>query len=295
MKSRSTKFPNLDPRTATGLMTWIVLIAMWLPIIRALVILGWTAGDIVIAVALGLLGFYAIVGILTPISLKRRQWIATDRLFSPISLDGINAPEVFRSWAATLIPVVEGLGFTFRGAFRPSQVMPDSEMFLALFENRKLNQIAQLFTVTAKRGIIRRSETVLVFSTDFADHTRLYTSNSRVLALEPRIRIREGSMRFPEIDDPRRLYEIHQATLAWYAAGAPRLAVAIDDPAEYLRAAFQNDIAKFTECGYYFVDTKRNVLRLTWRGAFLVTWKSLWPFKWIRQFRSRGQATRLLY
>src|SRR5262249_45021751 len=134
----------------------------------------------------------------------------------------------------------------------------------------------------------------LVFTTEFADDTRLLTSNNQTLSPLPRIRIREGSMSFPDIDDPSRLYAIHQATLALFARDAARLDNVIDDPAEFLRSAHQKDVTRFAECGYYYLDRERIVYRLTWRGAILMTWKALWPFKRIRELLRRARAARLL-
>jgi hypothetical protein len=134
----------------------------------------------------------------------------------------------------------------------------------------------------------------LAFVTEFEDQTKLYTSNSRSLPLQPNIRVRDGSMLFPEIDDPRRLYEIHQATIASFGHDAVKLKGVIDDPIEFLRTNFHCDVAKFAESGYYFLDAKRGIYRLTWKGAILMSWKNLWPVNWIRELRRRGQAARLL-
>jgi hypothetical protein len=293
-KSRSTRFPNYNPATAAGLMTWILIIALCLPLVRAFVRLGWSAADLVLLVLVNFLVCYGLLAIMAPIALKRSSWLAADRQYLPLDTDSKDAPEAFRSWSQSVIPSMEALGFLVRGHFRPSPDIPTSKAFVTLFANRKSGQTAQFFSVTAQRGIFRRSETVLTFKTEFADQTKLYTSNSRTLANQPRIRIREGSMSFPDIDDPRRLYAIHQATLSSMGGDVTRINVVIDDPAEYLHTEFLEDVAKFAESGYYYLDAKRDAYRLTWKGAILVTWKNLWPFNWIRELRRRTQGARLL-
>jgi hypothetical protein len=294
MKNRSSRFPNFNPTTTAGLLTWILVIALCLPLVRSFVAMGWSGADIAFLCAGWFVTWYGLVAITLPFILKQGQWVAADREYLPFDLESAEAPEAFRSWAATIIPVMHDLGFTFRGHFRPTIAMPRADSFVTLFSNRNTRQTAQLFTVIARRGIIRISETVLNFTTEFADGTTLYTSNSRTLPLQPRIRIRDGSMSFPEIDDPRRLYAIHQATLVSFAALAPRQSVVIDDPAEYLRTNFQRDVGKFAECGYYYLDVERNVYRMTWRGAALSGWKMLWPFKSIRGLLRRIRAERVL-
>jgi hypothetical protein len=294
MKSRSTRFPNFNPGTAAGLMTWILIIALLLPLVRALVALRLGAGELVFLCVVYLAAWYGLAAMMIPIVFKRSHWVAADRQYLPMDLDSGEAPESFRSWAEGIIPSMHELGFTFRGHFRPSQAMPRTDSFITLFENRTYHQTAQLFTVTARRGIMHRSETVLVFETEFADDTKLYTSNSRSLPLQPSIRVRDGSMLFPEIDDPRRLYEIHQATIASFGYDAVTRKNVIDDPATFLRTNFHSDVAKFAESGYYYLDAKRAVYRLTWKGAVLMSFKNLWPFNWVRELRRRVRAARLL-
>jgi hypothetical protein len=294
MKSRSTRFPNYNPATAAGLMTWILIIALHLALLRSFVASGWSPADIVFASLIFIAFCYVFVAILTPISLKRAGGIAADRQYLPLDPDSNEAPEAFRTWSQSVIPSMEALGFLVRGHFRPSSDVPNSKVFVTLFENRKSGQTAQLFTVIAQRGIIQRGETVLTLTTRFSDRTKLYTSNYRALVNHPQIRIRHGSMSFPDIDDPRRLYAIHQATLLFLGASAERINDVIDDPADYLRTEFHEDVAKLAESGYYYLDTQRDLYRRTWRGAILVTWRMLWPFKWFRELRRRSQRARLL-
>jgi hypothetical protein len=294
MKSRLTRFPNFNPSTAGGLMTWILLISVCLPLVRLLVQLGWSGADIVFGVAIAIAAMIGLAAIVTPIAMKRTLEVAANRHYAPFYLDSTVAPEVFRRWAETLTPALHGLGFAFLGHFRPSDADRHSDAFVSLFENRTSSQTALFFTVTAKRAIFRLSETVLVYTTEFADDTRLLTSNNQTLSPLPRIRIRKGSMSFPYIDDPNRLYAIHQAALALFARDAVRVENVIEDPAEFLARAHQKDVARFAECGFYYLDPARNVYRLTWRGAILMSWKALWPFKRIRELLRRAQAARLL-
>jgi hypothetical protein len=275
-------------------LTWILLSAICLGVVRALIRLGWSAADIAGLGAVCFLAVYGSLAILAPIALRRSIWFAADQVYLPLDTASKEDPEAFRTWSQTVIPAMEALGFLVRGYFRPSPDIPHCEVFVTLFENRKSGQTAQLFLVKAQRGIIRRSETVLAFTTEFADQTKLYTTNSRTLANHPRIRVRQGSMSFPDVDDPRRLCAIHQATFSSLRGDATTIKPDLDDPANYLRTEYQQDVARFAESGYYFLDSKRDAYRLTWKGAIMVTWKNLWPFKWIRELLRRSQAARQL-
>lgn len=107
---------------------------------------------------------------------------------------------------------------------------------------------------------------MLVFETAFDDRTRLLTSNSRQVNIMPRVRIRDGSESFPKINNPRRLFEIHRASVAQFGGGAIRLEPAIADPVEYLRQKWREDSGRFLETGYYYHDAKREVYRPTCAG-----------------------------
>jgi hypothetical protein len=280
-------------------MTWILILSLFvLPWLRFWD--GSTVGLIailIVGIALLLACWLFGVGmaaILGPFQLKLTHWIAADSQFEPLDLDFEEVPETYRTWSKSIEPQMSALGFENLGHFRLSHGVHLATAFVTLFENRPARQTAHFFTVIAKLGIIRKSETVLTFVTEFHDGTRLVTGNSRSLAITPRIRIREGSMSFAEIDDPCRLWAIHNASLAHFAGDGIQLEPIIADPAEYLRSDHRKETAKFVESAYYYLDEGRQVYRLTWKGAILGAWKSLWPVKLIRGSIRRNRAARLL-
>jgi len=275
-------------------MTWIVIVALCLLCVRSFLALGSSPTQILVGATAGFGVWFGLVAITAPILLKVTQWCAAERQFEPLDLNTEGTPQAFRTWSRSIIPGMEALGFEVRDHFRLSQAVPNATAFTTLFENRSSRLTAQHFTVIAKSGILRRSETVLTFTTEFTDGTKLYTSNSRALGLLPRIGIREGSMSFPEIDDPRRLYAIHDASLAHFAGDGIRVDQVIEDPAEFLRTNYHKDVAKFAESGYYYLVEKRQVYRPTWKGSTLMAWKSLWPVKPVRELLWRRRAARLL-
>ena len=74
---------------------------------------------------------------------------------------------------------------------------------------------------------------VIAFTTEFNDATKLTTSNSSELSIIPVPRLREGSGWFPEFKRPLRLFQIHQASVARFGADALRLEPNLKDPAEF--------------------------------------------------------------
>jgi hypothetical protein len=189
-----------------------------------------------------------------------------------------------------MVPRLEALGFRSVGHFLIDRSVPNARAYVSLFENPRAGRTAQYFTVFG----IRQVTTTLAFRTEFADGTALVTGNTRIATVLPPRLFREGSMSFPWVDDPEFLYEIHAASVVHYASDAIPIPTAIEDPIEFLNASHRRELARFVEAGYYRLDEASRRYRLTWKGAFVMSWKLLWPIKSIRLMLRRRKAARLL-
>ena len=101
-------------------------------------------------------------------------------------------------------------------------------------------------------------------------------------------------MAFPWIGDPRALYEIHEASVAHYAADGIPCEMDLRDPAAFLRSSSRDEIAKYAEVGYLRLDEPRRRYRYTWKGAILGVCKLTWPIKPIRRMLRRRKARAIL-
>jgi hypothetical protein len=267
---------------------WLILaFAIYLAAGREL-----ASGAITVWAALAV--FVFLIWIVMPISLKLRQWASPNPDIEAIDVLSEETPEAFAAAYRRAEQSMQDIGFRIAGCLRVLNAAPGGRTVIALFENAKERQTAQLFTVIVRVGFVRKTVTVLIFTTEFDDGTKLITSNSRQPAIMPRVRIRQGSEAFPKITRPRRLFEIHQASVARYGGGATRLEPSIEDPVEYLRQRWRAESATFLETGYFYHDEKHDVYRPTWRGAYLMAWKLLWPVKPILLLIRKRRAARLL-
>jgi hypothetical protein len=277
------------PRSCTlALLMWLILVfAIYLASAREI-----ASGAMTLWAALAVFVFF--VWIVAPAGLKLRQWASPNPDIEAIDVQSEETPEAFAAAYRRAEPFMQEIGFRIAGCLRVTNSAPGGRIVIALFENAKERQTAQLFTVIARVGFVLKTVTVLVLITEFDDGTKLITSNSRIPVIMPRVRIRQGSAAFPKITRPRRLFEIHQASVARYGGGATRLEPSIEDPAEYLRQRWRTESATFLETGYYYHDEKHDVYRPTWRGAYLMAWKLLWPVKPILGLIRKRRAARLL-
>jgi hypothetical protein len=229
-----------------------------------------------------------------PLLIKLTQWNSANPEIEEFDPFADDCPDAVVESVPKVETSMADLGFRSRGHFRVSGAVPNGEAFVTVFENSKEKQTAQLFTMVVSSGPASQTSTVIGFTSEFSDGTKLATSNSKVMSLMPRVRMRDGSASFPEIRGPRRLYEIHQACLVHYCGDALRVEPVMKDPSEFLRRSIHDDTAKFAETGYYYFDEAHERYRPTWIGACLMTWKSLWPSSAIRRAIRRRTTKRML-
>jgi hypothetical protein len=247
-----------------------------------------------LAVAAAYAAVFVLPWISGPLDLKRYHWSSSDALYVPIDPQPGDVPDQVLETLREVVPRLEELGFTTLGHFGLDGNLPNCTSFVTLFENRRTWQIAKQLTVIGPGATVGKATTVLGFFTEFADGSKLITSNPPTRALEPRLGVRQGSMSFPLVRDPTRLYEIHNASVARYAGDRIRVERAILNPAEFLRTSRREQTAKHIESGHFYLDEEGRRYRPTWKGAILMAWKQRWPIKPIRDWSLQRRAGRML-
>jgi hypothetical protein len=235
--------------------------------------------------------FCAIVALC--VKLHFSQWIAVDAENVRINPEAAGIPqevsENYRNAVAGLTP---------RG-FKPvlsykTKPTPNGIGFSTVFKNDRTSEVAMTVNSFAStgRGTIKTS--LLVFRTEFADGTNVTTSNNKLPSYVPPPRPPDYVFAFPQVLEPGRLYEVHQAVVGQFAEGSPRRDPIGDDPDAYLELLQQRLHAHFLECGYHYLDEAKGILRLTWKGAFMASLKLIWPTPQIRKIWRRWKAARML-
>jgi len=101
-------------------------------------------------------------------------------------------------------------------------------------------------------------------------------------------------VRLRDVRDPTRLVRIYQALVAQrYGALRREPADYQADPGAFLAAAMTRELRQQVDTGYLWLDDRAGVYRPTWKGAFLMTWKLLQPFRDIGEWRSDRRARAL--
>jgi hypothetical protein len=216
-----------------------------------------------------------------PVRMRARSWQSADPVYTPDDEGGL--PPAAWLTAADL----RSLGFEDRGTWRHHGAALATGR-LILLEHPRTRDLAKVLVVTART---RRSVT-LVLQTRFADGTEVVTGNSRLIAGFPALP--EATVAWlPELRDAASLYRVHAQLRDTLGGSHERVGIG-DDPAAFLRDGSVRSLANWVATGYYAFDPVRGVVRPTWKGAALITWRLLWPVKPLFRARRRRGTRQLL-
>jgi hypothetical protein len=172
-------------------------------------------------------------------------------------------------------------GFTPTAPFFQTDGSGKSSGFLQLFEHPRHGDVATVMCALQSQEPGADPVALVGFTAEFEDGSRQATGNSPLPSATPPRRGEEAT-RFPGERDAERLYRLHRA-LAQRRGRRQRL-TNVGDPVAFQRAQDQRSQERMVSSGWYFHEG--DVLRPTWRGAFLAASRHLWPW---RQQREAGE------
>jgi hypothetical protein len=203
-------------------------------------------------------------------------------------------PDTVKARARVTIPRVEALGFALYGHLSVRGAERDVPFFHTVFLNRESSQRAGLISTSRGTSDLSYITSFFYFSTEFADLTRLETGVGDMMRLFTQTRTRAGSLRLARVESLERLYQIHKASLAHFAANEPARWDENESVEGRLQAHAIRNVIDQAKAGHYWFDPDLGVFRLTWRGAILVTWNLRVPGRQIRLRSARSKAARVL-
>lgn len=175
------------------------------------------------------------------------------------------------------IPQLQGLGFDLVGCYDCGPSTTDTHSDLAYLCNPMTNDFASVSAVRAPN----KTASYFGFSTRFGMNTFPDTNAHRALRLTPSAPgIR--TFRFPEIADPFSLYQIHLAEKCGgglQAEGEPK-----GEEIQRLVRVIGGYGTRHARMGCMHLAEDQESYRLTWKGAFLMTMRALWPAPPIRRY-----------
>jgi hypothetical protein len=175
------------------------------------------------------------------------------------------------------LPGITGLGFQPVGYVNLGSIAPKTQAFMALLSNPQTLEWADVSVVTAASKLKGYME----FITHCSDESQVDTntnSTAPVLFPSPSYHV----FRFPQIKDAFTLYRAHRMLVQENIGGSrPELPPQGQELNE-LKRRLERYGPRQQERGYMYLERDGAAYRLTWKGAILGAWRSIWPISALR-------------
>lgn len=231
-----------------------------------------------------------------PLFILAKQRFEAKPKIVPFDVDDYDWPRDIDRLFKKTIPALEEEGFeVIDGMFLPS-IVPNVKTALVLMANRAERDAAivtAIFGMPVQPGSPKSLH--VEFGTEFDDDHDVDTNNSKELSSFPTPPNTTKHF-LPQVKSPHTLYRIHRA-LCDRHADRPRKRWSLDekfdgDGARLLQYAVKKEFDLAVTDGYLSCDG--TYYKPTVKGAFLMVWKELPPWKPIRKMQRDKQANALL-
>jgi len=172
--------------------------------------------------------------------------------------------------------------------------MPNVVAIGALFANYQENDAAMAVMIWAFEGNVKIQNEHVEFSTEFDDGSIVDTNSN----------VQEGAfapvenkwiLQFPRVKDAAKLYRVHQRALQEFTSGKTKKRLPPEDLlVEGARQGMINELTGQIGTGYLYLDADGEYFRPTWKGAYLMCWKMMWPVSTVRRILRNRKANSLL-
>jgi hypothetical protein len=183
---------------------------------------------------------------------------------------------------------IRALGFGYLG----SSYMRDTqtEANFSLYTHASDQSCAMVVTMVSRIKTI----TYVEFTQVYADGSLLSTSNVDMPSTYPRMALKVA-VRFAEVADPRELYARFRSLRAGLRNSARAVPYSASEGFRMVEDFMDYESDLLVEMGYCFPQVDAEGRRaLTLKGAYLLSWRSIFPGKGLKGWLDRQHAARLL-
>jgi hypothetical protein len=192
-------------------------------------------------------------------------------------------------------------GFRGMGSYLLPNSTPNTQAVVRFYvhdENRDAALVSAVFGFVPDGSMLMQVN-YMEFESRFAsDNLNVVQTNNSPLASHFARLPEELSFRFPQVSDTLRLYRLHRLLVKIHAPIERKILTVIEkyggDAVKYLANEVLLDAYRKQEgTGYLRYSLAERCWRATIKGAYLMTWKLLWPIKQIRLAQMRRRAFQL--
>jgi hypothetical protein len=233
------------------------------------------------------LAFFGLLLVLAPVAL----WLTFQhraKVF-PRSVSFEDLPAQVRNFMQSRVEAIALWGFDLVAYLNLGALASGTESFMALMSNPHTSEWADVSFVVSPR----KSRGYIEFITRCSQDVQVDTNTNAtapVLFPMPNYHV----FRFPQINDVFTLYRVHRMLVQENTNGnRPVLPPRGQEVAE-----LQRRIERFGPWqqarGYMYLEPPGKFYRLTWKGAIVGGWRSIWPVPMLRSWRMKRQSAAIL-
>jgi hypothetical protein len=222
-----------------------------------------------------LLKIYGVLFVLGPIVLRATFRYKASVNPQLVSLEAL--PEDVRQFMTPRVPTITALGFELVGYVNVGSLAPKTEAYMALLSNSRTLEWADLSVVKSAAKLRGYTEFITRCSDDSQVDTNT-SSTAPVLFPSPTYHV----FRFPQIKDAFTLYRAHRMLVQEKIGGSRPELPQHGQELNELKRRLERYGPRQQECGYMYREADGQSFRLTWKGAILGAWRSIWPISTVR-------------
>jgi hypothetical protein len=233
-----------------------------------------------------ILEIYCVLIVLAPVLLRKKFRLKAKLNPQLVPLEKL--PADVQSFMTARTAGITNLGFEPVGYIAISMVN-NAGSFMALFSNPRTMEWADVSVVKSAKQF----KGYIEFITRCSDDSQVDTNTSStapVLSPTPAYHV----FRFPQVSDAATLHKAHRMLVQQNIRGSrPELPAKGQELPELKRRLERYGVRQQKQ-GYMALDATGETYRLTWKGAILGAWRSIWPVSALRVMWMKSQSqTRL--
>jgi len=233
------------------------------------------------------LAFLGLLFVLVPFAL----WLTYQhraKVF-PQSVSFEDLPEQVRNFMRPRVEAIALWGFDVVAYLNLGALTQRTESFMALLSNPHTSEWANVAYVVSPK----KSRGYMEFTTHCSEEVQVDTNTnaiSRLLFPVPNYHV----FQFPQVDDVFTLYRVHRRLVEENTNGNRPILPSRGQEVAELQRRFERFGPWQQSRGYMYLQPPGKFYRLTWKGAIVGGWRSIWPVSAARNFWMKRKSAAIL-
>jgi len=213
-----------------------------------------------------------------PLVIRFQQRVAAHPNFTP--LDFYQLSPVMSQFLMSRTKCLFDMGFEEPTLVQVPNAVPHVSAYLIMLVNRPAGDKAMVSVVVSEQAAMQAC--MVEFNTRWDTGQVFNTHNIPELLWPPEpMSVRT---QVPSLQDPRKLYQLHTFIMNKHGLAGKKVLYGPEEALDYLaRFAFREPCEEKVRRGWYYFDPAKDCYRPTLKGAYLLTWGLMQPFKAFRK------------